>query len=268
MLRHYAPLIERSMLDLEYYEPFAGSAALFNHLSDHSQTSGWISDINKELMDLYRLIQSDPDYLNTKMHEKEAKWLSLSTPDRKLHYYELRSRYWGMPFGTEATALLYFLMRTGFNGIWQTCKSSNGRYGTPAGLAAEKKRVFCPDTVNTWANKLTHMNIRSGCYKDLIVDDRSFVFCDPPYRDSFANYGTDFNDKAQMDLIKWCRDVHARTGSIVWLSNRDNPDKFFKIHAPDATLHKFPVIYTAGRRRKTADGYQATPATEILLTWQ
>jgi len=30
-------------------------------------------------------------------------------------------------------------------------------------------------------------------------------------------------------------------------------------------MHKFPVTYTAGRRKKVDDGFEAKKATEILL---
>ena len=35
---------------------------------------------------------------------------------------------------------------------------------------------------------------------------------------------------------------------------------FLKTH-----LHRFPITYTAGRRKKTDEGFEATKATEILL---
>ena len=56
------------------------------------------------------------------------------------------------------------------------------------------------------------------------------------------------------------------------MSNRDSDDGFFENR--NATLHKFPITYTAGRRKKTErvddDGnvvveYNAKKATEILL---
>jgi DNA adenine methylase len=49
----------------------------------------------------------------------------------------------------------------------------------------------------------------------------------------------------------------------VWLCNRDAGDGFFD--GCDAILKKFPITYTAGRRKKTDDGYKAKKATEILL---
>ena len=47
------------------------------------------------------------------------------------------------------SATLYFLMPTGFNGIFQT-NTKNGRYGTPCGLLNQKKQVFDREVVKWW----------------------------------------------------------------------------------------------------------------------
>ncbi len=97
--------------------------------------------------------------------------------------------------------------------------------------------------------------------------ENAFIFCDPPYRDSFTSYGTNFDDNAQIRLIAWCRRMHQMSGATVWMSNRDAGDDFFERHAPDARIHRFPVTYTAGRRKRTKTGFEAKPAIEMLLIW-
>jgi len=267
MIPHYEPLLTQELRALPYVEPFAGGAALFQHLSGDTSPDAILSDLNAELIGLYRLVQTDPEFLIGKMAELEARWMPLDTSERKAEYYRLREAYWSTPEGPEATALLYFLMRTGFNGIWQTCKASKGRFGTPVGLANQKTTVFDPEIVRTWSRRLARTDIRCGGYDEIRVQRPSFIFCDPPYRDSFTSYGTAFDDAAQIRLIEWCRQQANETGSTVWLCNRDAGDGFFETHAPDATLHSFPITYTAGRRKRTEDGFEAKPATELLLRW-
>ena len=53
----------------------------------------------------------------------------------------------------------------------------------------------------------------SDCPKD------TFFFFDPPYRESFADYGNGFSDEQLIDLISFC-DKQA----CVMLSNRDDED--------------------------------------------
>ena len=267
MISHYAPLLPGVFAGRPYVEPFAGGAALFGHLSRQGPVRAHLSDINREIVDLYRLVRDDPGLLIERMGERESEWLPLDIPDRKALYYRWREEYWSLEEGPEATALLYFLMKTGFNGIWQTCKASKGRYGTPVGLARQKDAVFDRDVVSSWSARLAGTEIRCGSYDGIGIDAPSFIFCDPPYRDSFADYGSAFDDAAQLRLVEWCRAQHERTGSTVWLCNRDSGDGFFETHAPDAVIRRFPITYTAGRRKRTGDGFAAKKATELLLTW-
>lgn len=267
LITQYTPLFPQDVHERQIHEPFAGGAALFNHLASQRQISGSLSDVNDEIIGLYRMVRDNPTDLIIEMSRLQDAWIPLDKEGRKAFYYEKRSEYWQLPHSEKATALLYFLMKTGFNGIWQTCKASKGRYGTPVGLANQKTAVFCPDTVMAWHAKLSNVDLTHCGFDQVSVKKDAFVFCDPPYRDSFTTYGTAFDDDAQLNLISWCREVHKNTGSIVWLSNRDAGDGFFENNAPDAVMHKFPVTYTAGRRKKTESGFKAKPATEVLLTW-
>jgi DNA adenine methylase len=267
MIPHYLPLLGEKHHRLPYIEPFAGGAAMFQHMSGGASPKATLSDINLEIVDLYRLVKSDPQFIIKEMKALEAKWLPLDIPERKALYYELRQAYWATPEGPQATALLYFLMKTGFNGIWQTCKASNGRYGTPVGLANQKTAVFSPDVVLDWHSRLANTDLLCAGYDKIGVDDAAFIYCDPPYRDSFTTYGAVFGDDEQVRLIEWCRKQHEETGSIVWLCNRDAGDGFFEKHAPEARMHRFPITYTAGRRKRTEDGFEAKKAVELLLTW-
>jgi DNA adenine methylase len=90
------------------------------------------------------------------------------------------------------------------------------------------------------------------------------IYVDPPYRGSFTNYGTGFDDNAQKRLVKAC-EVWKQAGNNVFLSNREMSDNFFEQLLPNSTFHKFHITYTAGRRKKTKVGFEAKPAIEILI---
>ncbi|MFX8339385.1 hypothetical protein ABTL37_19485, partial [Acinetobacter baumannii] len=62
--------------------------------------------------------------------------------DRKAFYYAYRQKYWEMPLGSLRTAAtLFFLLKTSFNGLWQTCRASRGRFGTPSGKVDEDEVI-------------------------------------------------------------------------------------------------------------------------------
>jgi DNA adenine methylase len=51
----------------------------------------------------------------------------------------------------------------------------------------------------------------------------------------------------------------------VFLCNRDDGSDFFDSRKGNFEIHRFPITYTAGRRKKTEDGFEAKPAIEILM---
>ena len=142
LIKSYLPLLETAGRFTSYVEPFAGGAALFDHLQTTRLNNGdtalpsALGDANAELVGLFEAVKNNPQGLLAAIAPYEKQWAKLDKAGRKTLFYQLRQRYWGMPLGTDeerlaATALLYFLMKTAFNGIWQTCQYSNGRFGTP-----------------------------------------------------------------------------------------------------------------------------------------
>lgn len=268
------PKYEPFMPDLKalehYAEPFLGGGAMFAHVGGaHPGIHATLGEIKPELTGLYNMIRTQPGELLEAIQPMELEWARLKTKEaRKPYFYALREKYWSMPWGTpETVATLYFLMKTGFNGIWQTCQGSNGRFATPVGLANQTKPVVDADLVRQWARAMSNTEVIAQSYEHTQIADGAFVYCDPPYRSSFTNYSGDFDDTAQAELVKWCRKQARDHRALVWLANRDAGDGFFQSLAHDAVIHQIPVIYTAGRRKKTDDGFEAKPATELLMIW-
>lgn len=268
MLKHYAPLLPGAVP--AYVEPFCGGAALFAHLRAQERLTGTgaLGDINAELIGLYHAIAHHTESFLEHATDRSRRWAATPPDARKALYYTWRQEYWDTT-STNAPdmALLYALMRTSFNGIWQTCAPSRGKFGTPVGLTHKPGGFLDPAAVRAWAQALNGVDLHAGPYSTLPIPDGAFVFCDPPYRDSFTQYGTGFNDTDQRALIDWCRHIHTTHGATVWLANREAWDGFFEAAAPDAQRHRFSVTYTAGRRKKTDTGFAAKPATELLLIW-
>jgi DNA adenine methylase len=254
MLKHYAA-IDKPDYDT-FVEPFFGGGALFlNENPEHAI----INDINSEIIGIYREVRRDPQAFIDACLVYVEQYFKVS--DRKAYYYALRSRYWQNP----TTPLLYVLMKLGFNGIWQTCKDSNGMFGTPSGLLNQTKveQIVNSENIMVWSERLAGTEIVSGDYREIVVPDNSFVFLDPPYRDSFTTYGTGFNDADQEEVIahaiKWSEH------STVWLSNRTvDGDDFFESRIPNGQFYHFDVTYTAGRRKRVGDGHEAKKAREFL----
>jgi len=263
MLKHYKPLMPSSVKS--YCEPFFGGGAMFVYvMNTYSPEYARINDINPDIVRIYTSIKTDFDSFLTRLNALEAKYIPLSKEGRKKYYYEVRNEHaYDYEAWTPAyeASTLYFLMKTGFNGIFQINQNTNGRYGTPSGLLNQKDNVYDRDVLQWWHNALQRTDIHCGDWKDAAENcpEDTFFFFDPPYRESFADYGNGFSDKQLVDLIEFCDKQ-----SSVMMSNRDDEDWFAK-QKHTLSSANFDIFYTAGRRKKTAEGYDAKKAREILL---
>jgi DNA adenine methylase len=266
MLKHYKPFMPKNVLS--YCEPFFGGGAMFIHVVEkYAPKELIINDINSDIIRIYKTIKSDCNNFISVMDELSEEYLPLDKAARKDYYYSLRHKHaydyvsWD---STREAAVLYFLMKTGFNGIFQLNINTNNRYGTPSGLLNQKDKVYEKDVVEWWNKTLQNTTILSGNWKDSVsyIEDKedSFIFLDPPYRGSFTSYGQEFGDDKQKELISY---VQSQKQSTVFLCNRDVNDGFY--NDINLKIDKFDITYTAGRRKKTEDGFEAKPAVELLI---
>ena len=267
MIKHYEPLMPKKV-DI-YVEPFfGGGAMLLTVLKKYSPKQIIINDINDGIVNIYKAIRNEKDYFLEELNIISDMFLSLDIQQRKQFFFEVRHKHaydyveWSK---VKEAATLYFLMKTGFNGIFQINKNTNGRFGTPAGLLNQTNKVFDLNVIEYWNDILQTVEIFSGNWKNCISSsldtDNTFFFFDPPYRGCFTSYGQLFDDIAQTELLDFCKNIKK---SKFFLCNRDINDNFFSNIEP-LQIHTFPITYTAGRRKQTSEGYEAKKATEILI---
>ncbi len=255
-----------------FVEPFFGGGAMMVHIFQNApQVKHFVmNDVNPEIVGIYRAIKTDLQNFMARMDSLSQQYLPLVKADRKKFYYDLRNEYttnWTQWNSTDESATLYFLMKTGFNGIWQTNQSSNGRFATPSGLLNQTTKVYDRDNVIEWNQFLQRVDIRCGDWQQSCqnIEGRAFYFMDPPYRDSFTQYGQTFDDNAHIQLIDFCKQ-HDLAGDLVFYCNRDAGDDFYDLNKGQLVEAKYPITYTAGRRATEEDGTRtAKSATEILL---
>lgn len=278
MLKHYFDLMPRHITS--YCEPFFGGGAMFiNIMNKHNPNHIKINDINHDIMRIYKSIKNNYDEFLSTVNELEASYIKLEGPtpdntkgkgkdkthcDRWHFFMDVRNQHafnyinWSEP---KEAATLYFLMKIGFNGIYQLNKSTNGRYGTPPGLMNEKKEIYDRNVIKWWHNALQNAILTSTDWKDAVEEcnEETFFFFDPPYRQSFADYGNGFTDEQLLDLINF-----SDKQKYVMLCNRDD-DGWFENNKKTLQSKHIDITYTAGRRKKVEDKFEAKKAREILL---
>ena len=227
----------------KYAEPFVGGGAvLFDILSKYALEEIYISDINAELINTYRIIRDDVEDLIKMLYAMQNDFIPLDTDNRKAYYIKKRERFNELKVSanenenTEKAALMIFLNKTCFNGLFRVNKK--GLFNVPMG--AYKNPMIC-DEVNLRAvsEKLQRVIIACGDYREsaAFIDEKTFAYFDPPYRpltdtSSFTAYTEDmFNDEKQIELARFVDAAHRRGAKVV-ISNSDpknanTEDNFF-----------------------------------------
>lgn len=216
----------------KYAEPFVGGGAvLFDILDKYDLEEVYISDVNAELINAYRIIRDDIDELVTMLQVMQDEFIPMDADERKFYYIEKRARFNDLKINgdeiinVEKAALMIFLNKTCFNGLFRVNKK--GLFNVPMG--AYKKPVICDErNLRAISQKLHKVNIVCGDYrlsKDFI-DEHTFVYFDPPYRPltdtaSFTAYTENlFNDDSQKALASFVDELNKKGAKIV-VSNSD-----------------------------------------------
>ncbi len=227
----------------KYAEPFVGGGAvLFDILNKYDLDEVYISDINAELINTYRIIRDDIDALIEMLSGLQSDYIPLDTERRKAYYSGKRKRFNALKVGDgdslEKAALMIFLNKTCFNGLFRVNKK--GLFNVPMG--AYKNPLICDEAnLRVVSEKLQKVTIVCGDYRKSaeFIDDKTFAYFDPPYRPltataSFTAYTENaFDDNAQIELANFVDDM-SKKGARVVVSNSDpknanTSDDFFDV---------------------------------------
>ncbi|MEX2238960.1 MAG: DNA adenine methylase [Dehalococcoidia bacterium] len=81
-----------------YYEPFAGSAAVFFALAGEGRFQrAVLADRNAELLGMYRVIKDDLPTLVSHLREHEEQYLRADSETRRSYFYKVRAQDPAMP---------------------------------------------------------------------------------------------------------------------------------------------------------------------------
>lgn len=241
-IENYYPFEQENIT--KYAEPFVGGGAvLFDVLSKYDLNEIYISDVNEELINTYKIIRDDIDELIELLTEYQNVFIPLDNDERKHYYLEKRERFNDLKINgneqvnIEKASLMIFLNKTCFNGLYRV--NRKGLFNVPMGNY--KNPCIC-DTENLRmvSKKLKKVKIVCGDYRKSksFIDENTFVYFDPPYRplndtSSFTAYTENlFNDDSQRELAEFVSEMDKKGAKIV-VSNSDpkntnEDDDFFE----------------------------------------
>ncbi len=241
-----------------YAEPFVGGGAvLFDVLSRYHIEQAYLSDTNPELMNVYRAVKHCVEALIAQLEELGAAYLPLQSEDRRAFYYEKRRMFnAASPCTAESepcpgrAALFLFLNRTCFNGLYRV--SRGGQFNVPMGRYKNPQICNAPG-LRAASAALSGVQLVCGSYARSaeFIDDKTFVYLDPPYRplsktSSFTAYTKDaFDDDSQRQLAAFFAEMAERGASLLLSNsdprNADPQDDFFDALYRRFEIHRIPV---------------------------
>ncbi len=196
-----------------YVEPFLGGGAVFFHMEP---SKALISDINNDLICLYRVIKDQPQELFREMTSHQEN-------HSKEYYYAMRSLRPASDLNKAARFL--YLNRTCWNGLYRV--NLKGKFNVPIGT--KNTVIFDTDDFDAVSQMLQNAEIRCLDFEEVIdeCNDGDFLFVDPPYtvQHNYNNF-LKYNEKifSWNDQIRLCNALKraANRGVALAITNADH----------------------------------------------
>jgi DNA adenine methylase len=268
-----------------YHEPFfGGGAVFFREMDDKAVT---INDINKRLMNFYRVVRDRPEELIEEIEklsengppdsEPKEEWdyseVDEHNREIKSYYYQQRARFNKRPNDrdwdeVEEAALLLYLNVTCYNGLYR--ENQSGEFNVPCG--EQNTRSFREHRIREASPLLEDVEIRCGNY-DYVVDvaePDDLVYFDPPYdpnsdASTFSKYSYDPFGKAEQLNLRDCAKELDEKGVFVVISNAPSIAKRY-IDEDEGGSDSFDTYGVGARRAINSVGTDRGEVKEVIIT--
>lgn len=171
-----------------YIECFLGSGVvLINVLKNNDKLkykNFYVNDINSNIINFYKLLQKDPEYLIKHIVELVILYNNYDMAEKQEYYYKLREQFNNEKDLDSKSIMFYFLMKTGFNGVYRENKA--GKFNVPFGR--KEKIVVNEDylaDLSRLIKPVKFYNMDYNAFLDKINKagkiNNSFMYFDPPY---------------------------------------------------------------------------------------
>lgn len=259
----------------KYCEPFVGGGAvLFDILTNFQPEEVFINDINNELINTYIHIRDNVEDIIISLSDTQEIFWNMDNNQRKEYFYiqrdKLNNGIKNNMNDVSMAVLFIFLNKTCFNGLYRV--NSKGLYNVPIG--SYKKPLICDaDNLRLISSLLKNVIIKCGDYSECadFIDNKTFVYIDPPYRplsetSSFTSYSkTVFDDKQQIQLSEFTEYISGKGAKVLASNsdpkNTDKNDNFF-----DNIYKNFNITRVKASRMINSKGVGRGTLNELLIS--
>lgn len=243
-----------------YFEPFVGGGAVLFELQPQNAI---VNDINKELINLYSVIQNNVEELIDKLSDTEA-YSNTSECYYRIRELDREPQRYNKMTGIDRAARILYLNKTCYNGLYRV--NSVGEFNSPFGSYKN------PNIVNEITLKAVNKYFNESNIKFLNVDfekavknakKNDFIYFDPPYApisktSNFTGYNENgFGESEQIRLKTLC-DILNKKGVKFLLSNSDC--EFIR------ELYKaYNIVTIKAKRAINSNGNNRGAISEVLI---
>lgn len=171
-----------------YVESFLGSGVVLLNVLNNAPELGYkkfyVNDINSNIINFYTMLQKEPKYLIDNIQKISQKYNMLNIEQQSAMYYEIRDVFNKGSDVKEKTIYFYFLMKTGFNGVYR--ENSKGYFNVPFGR--KDKIIINEEYLESISSMIQKVEFYNLPFEDFLYEmkqkrilNNSFVYCDPPY---------------------------------------------------------------------------------------
>lgn len=268
-----------------YFEPFAGSGAVFFDLVSRGHLDGrpaTLSDDNADLVGCYARVGDALDAVLTALerlaegHAAGGRAHYLDVRDARFNPQRAAWRAAGgdvAAYAPELAAMLIYLNRTGYNGLFRL--NASGQYNVPPGRY-ERPRIVDRALLTEVSAVLGRpdMRVQHAPFDRVLQDARAgdFAYFDPPYAPlsktaNFRGYtGRGFTDGDQARLQQVLIEL-SRRGVHVLLSNSTAPSvsRLYDGNA-DAEQAGLRAWQVPARRAVNSNAQRRGPVEELVVS--
>ena len=265
-----------------YIEPFVGSGAVFFHLFGNGHLVDrcvLLADVNADLIGCYRTLRDHTEDVIRELAALEREHRARGDAC----YYEVRDRrfnpqraalssHGGDGYPPALAAMLIFLNRTGFNGLFRL--NRGGGFNVPVGRYSAP-RICDADHLRSVAAVLrtgdTAIELQPFDVTLAEAGPGDFVYCDPPYAplsptSSFAHYTSGGFTALDQKRLQQAAVAACARGAYLVLSNSSAPEIVNIYSAPEAAAVGLRVHRVPARRPINSRAAARGPVDELIVS--
>lgn len=202
---------------VDYYEPFAGGAAILFALAENGLPAGaaHLWDLSEDIINLYEQVRDSSDLFLDTLKKIEDEYCSLEADEeRSTYYYRARKSCQDRSDPAVSAAKYLFINRTTYNGLVRV--NADGVFNAPWGKVQSVS--FDMANIISVSRALKSVDIRKADFSEVasVAKEGDLVYCDPPYENGFTAYTKEGFRKADHIRLAYVLELLTSKG-VYWI---------------------------------------------------